>query len=465
MTDRDREDFMKRLLDFFASLKTAIFLMIVLAVVSIAGTLVPQLQEDSFYIREYGPGIFKAFRLFGLTDLYHSWFFIVLLFLFNVNVVVCFSRRFHSKLKIMKKEKDREISSESLKGMKNSEKFVFSGTVSKSAGLIEKSLKSKRFRTERSDSDKRTVIKASKGFIGQFGSDMVHFSILIITIGALVGSLFGFKDFITMNEGEVKNISRGGFDLRLDRFFIEFYKNTQMPKDYYSTLTVLDNNREALKRTIEVNHPLRYKGIWFYQSSYGQSWDVIKSATFRITDNKNKKSQKVVTFDFKKEFSLPEWDLKLKMADFVSDFIFDTSTKRVFSRSTEHKNPAVLLEVYEKGKLISRPWIFLNFPDAHMSKDDSRFSFQLINYQPVSFSGLQVSKDPGVNIVWAGFFLLTLGLTLTFTVSYKRFWLCLEESGDKISLVLSGNANKNHLSFETEFARTADDLKKILKSS
>ena len=226
--------------------------------------------------------------------------------------------------------------------------------------------------------------------------------------------------------------------------------------------------KEILKKTIEVNDPLRYKGIWFYQSSYGQSWSAIKGATFKVEDrqNKNKKKGKEVTFDFNKDFALPEWGLKVKMVDFVADFIYDTSAKKVFSRSAEHKNPAVLLEIYENGKLISKPWIFLNFPDAQfMKKKDSRYFFQLLNYNPVSYTGLQVTKDPGVNIVLVGFSLLTLGMILAFVVSHKKLWVSLEERDGKVIILTGGSVNKNDLGFEREFAGLTEDIEKQLKGN
>ena len=42
-----------------------------------------------------------------------------------------------------------------------------------------------------------------------------------------------------------------------------------MPKEYLSDLVVPENGREVLKKTIQVNDPLKFKGISFYQSSYG----------------------------------------------------------------------------------------------------------------------------------------------------------------------------------------------------
>ena len=60
------------------------------------------------------------------------------------------------------------------------------------------------------------------------------------------------------------------FAVRNNRFWMETYPNGQ-PKEYSSDLSVIENGREVVRKTITVNDPLVYKGIWFYQSSYGQA--------------------------------------------------------------------------------------------------------------------------------------------------------------------------------------------------
>jgi len=57
--------------------------------------------------------------------------------------------------------------------------------------------------------------------------------------------------------------------VRCDRFEISFYKGGGRPKEFVSELTVIENGQEVMQKTIEVNDPLFYKGLTFYQSSYG----------------------------------------------------------------------------------------------------------------------------------------------------------------------------------------------------
>ena len=74
--------------------------------------------------------------------------------------------------------------------------------------------------------------------------------------------------------------------------------------------------------------------------------------------------------------------------------------------------------------------------------------FQLNSYEQKLYTGLQVSKDPGANIIWAGSFLLILGL-LMFYISEYRVWVIINQQGETthIKLVLSGN-RKTSISLE-----------------
>ena len=60
-----------------------------------------------------------------------------------------------------------------------------------------------------------------------------------------------------------------GHDMPNYRFEIQ-YQPPQMPKDYISELTVLEDGQERVRRHIEVNHPLSYGGYLFHQQSWGQ---------------------------------------------------------------------------------------------------------------------------------------------------------------------------------------------------
>ena len=66
------------------------------------------------------------------------------------------------------------------------------------------------------------------------------------------------------------------FHLALEDFTIEYYEadstdqHHRMPRDYFSDIKVLENNKVVTSKKIEVNKPLHYGGYYFLQHEYGR---------------------------------------------------------------------------------------------------------------------------------------------------------------------------------------------------
>jgi ResB-like family len=58
------------------------------------------------------------------------------------------------------------------------------------------------------------------------------------------------------------------FTLKLDRFTAAFHPGTMMASKFVSNVTRVENGSEA-KATIQMNEPMRYEGLTFFQASYG----------------------------------------------------------------------------------------------------------------------------------------------------------------------------------------------------
>ena len=82
------------LFDFFRSLKLTIFLLILLATLSIIGTLIKQNAPSGEYIQRYGVGLFNVLDFFDLFNMYHSGWFSAILMLLVVNLITCSIHRF-----------------------------------------------------------------------------------------------------------------------------------------------------------------------------------------------------------------------------------------------------------------------------------------------------------------------------------------------------------------------------------
>jgi len=354
----------------FLSVKTTIFLLISIALVSIVGTIIPQQKTIDLYVNQYGETLYHLFDLLGFFNIFDSWWFQLLLVLFMTNLIVCSLHRV-PKVWTLRNQTRRE-------------------------------------------------------WIGRIGPHITHFSLIIILTGSLIGNIWGFKGYVNIPQGESRKavMVNGsgqtldlGFTIRCDRFEVTYYPGSEMPKEYSSDLTIFEKDREVLRKTIQVNDPLQYKGISFYQSSYGvlppQPGEDRKAELEIIPKGNGSRGYRLQIAEGETK-QIPGTDRRVQFATFLPDFSLGEG-KKPFSRSDQPNNPAVQVNIYENGKLSYRGWSFLKYPDFHASRDDD-YQVRFINYfgSGRSYTGLMVVKDPGVWVVWTGFGLLVLGLFLSF---------------------------------------------------
>ena len=89
------------------------------------------------------------------------------------------------------------------------------------------------------------------------------------------------------------------------------------------------------------------------------------------------------------------------------------------------------------------------------------YTFSLDGLETSHYTGLQVNKDPGVNIVWAGFFLIITGFFVTFFTFHIRMWVRVSSESQKINISVAGTSNRNPVGLERELMRLTNDLKKL----
>ena len=252
------------------------------------------------------------------------------------------------------------------------------------------------------------------------------------------------------------------FAIRCDDFEVSFYQKSQRPKDYKSSLTVIEDGKEVTKKVIEVNDPLYYKGVYIYQSSYGtvsEQGEVLLSIAPRTGEQKPRQYKAKVG----ERFNLEKKGYELEVKQFVPDFSLGPK-KEVVSRSQELRNPAVKIALFKGTTLLEEKWIFAKFPDFHGS-EKGEYRINLLEFSGKEFTGLQLTKDPGVWVVWAGCFLLTLGCYIIFFMDHRRLWVKVEPKKGEYLLTMAGTSNKNMVYFSKLFDQIHQDLKKIGKTA
>jgi len=284
----------------------------------------------------------------------------------------------------------------------------------------------------------------------------------------LAGTL-GFQGYMNLAEGESASALFNkktreqhplDFTLRCDKFEVTYYDRGNMPKDYKSTLTVIEQGKEVLTKTIEVNDPLIYRGIYFYQSSYGIAPGGGGEVLLRIIPlggGQGREYRAAVNRRFQIEGTQDAAEVESILPDFAMD-----GQGGFFSRSDEPRNPAARVIIYPNGKEPYKIWAFAQFPDFHR-KPDALYTVSFLQYYPRFYTGLQVTRDPGVWIVWVGCTVLILGIGFAFFSSHRRIWLKIEKHDKNYTAVLAGASTKNRHAFAGEFSRLYEHLKNMEK--
>ena len=447
-----------------SSVKLTFGLLITLAVLSIVGTVIPQQQGVNEFARRLSPDILQFFISLNLFDMYHSFWFRILLALLTLNLLICSFDRFPRTWRLFKArpKPDRLKLFENLSPDRS---FTIKGELDHTADRAFDLLTGhfKRIQTKRTP--KSHFFYGEKGRYSYFGVYLVHFSILVILIGAIVGSLWGFEGYVNIPEGGAVNsftmregkTSRGlGFIVRLDKFVLEFY-DTGAPKEFESDLRFFAGSREIMKGSVRVNHPITVRGITFYQSSYGNMAG--ESVSLKLS---RKGSKPEVTRLVAKKGSL----LQLPGAEGQFEVIQIEKNLRGIM------GPAAMISVKDKeGKKLNF-WVFQDFeslrkrfPPAMLKStflDPSAFkpyTFFLEKIESRYYTGLQVSKDPGVPLVWLGCFVMVVGFFVAFFSSHKKVWVRVSNQDDRLEISIAGRVNKNPLGLERELDMVTQKLR------
>ena len=252
-------------------------LLLTIAVASIAGTLIPQNESIPFYLTKYGEPVYRIFSTLDIFDMYNSWWFHSLLVLLTANIVVCSVDRLPGTWKAVFPKSSTPNPSK-FRNLMNKETFESRLSLDALTESCRKLVAGGFAGGGIQQTSEGFFILGEKGRWTRFGVYAVHLSIILLLVGALIGSMFGFDGYVNIAEGEavsaVKLRNSGGFQkldfqLRCDAFKVTFYPSGS-PKEYRSSMTVIEQGKSVLHKEIIVNSPLRYKGINIFQSSYGQ---------------------------------------------------------------------------------------------------------------------------------------------------------------------------------------------------
>ena len=481
---------------FFSSVKLAVVLLIILAIVSVIGTVIQQNQPTEQYLKEYSQATVNVLEAIGLFDMYHTWWFVLLLFFLTANLTICTLDRFPKTLQIIKAPL-KPLEDEMLKALPFKKEITFKGGMDKAEARASKVLTSRRYRLRVSGGPGVQHLYTQKGVYSRLGVYITHLSIILIFTGALIGVFFGFKAFLNLPEGEASRVaylrnepmwdkimaSIGisesrvvvdprstvpamplGFYVRCDNFDVDYYTGamgpTGMPSEYHSTLSVFDlKGRPILQKRIRVSDPLTFHGITFYQSSYGPLPGVRGKVILNIRPKNTLSSGETVVIDPGTEKFVNSIDRTIRPVGIAPFALRDPSTGEVMFRHTENNemvNPAVELEVYKGRKMLYKTTVLKMDPGQPFMPED--YTITYAGYWGARYTGLQVTKDPGVWVVYTGFILLCVGPVIAFFGSHRKLWVRIQDRKGHALITVAGSSSRNRLAFEREVNKIAEEV-------
>jgi cytochrome c biogenesis protein len=438
---------MQKIWNFLASVKLSFFLLLILAAMSILGTVIPQNEHASIYIKHFGQANGGLILALGLDDMYHSSWFLALMAALGANLVVCSLDRLPKTLKIIKKDPKDEVK----RNRKPDDSLIIEAgateTAQKAASLLKKRLGDVTHDTR--PEDQARLLFSQKGAWSRFGVYGVHFSILIIFAGAVVGSIWGFSGRVNISrDSTISSISlkngaphKLGFSVRLDHAQTTYYeKHKGMPSEYRADITFLQNKKEAAKAVLKVNHPAEFEGVVFYLSTIGESPKKLLAKIVR-----NGKAQEV-TLLHRRWTDLPGGG-KAGVMEFRKHIHMGEAYSGPFARIAylpgNDQKPIVMPAF--KGKVMP-------------SKEPVQF--EIVQAITVPYCGFSVKYDPGVWFIWVGCTLMVLGFLATFYSSHKKIWIrVIPQEGNACQVEVCHSANKNKVGIKKLAQKLVQDLK------
>ncbi|MCI2429279.1 cytochrome c biogenesis protein ResB [Candidatus Acetothermia bacterium] len=445
---------------FFTSITLAIVLISLIALFSFVGTLIPQetFTREVDYIARFGFEGYQILKQLQLTDIFGSWYFLFVMALFTLNLTACTVKRLRASWRYWKLPM-LALPPDALKRLEHTRSWegpVTSDTVPS----LERDLQRRGYRVRRES----TQLLAEKWRWERFGIDLFHIALLVVIFGGLTTMLAGFRAFEIAHQGSLIELPGADFQLKVNRFWSENYEDTERVMDWHSEITVIENDREVFTQTIEVNAPLRYEGYNVYQSAFGTDWQGAARVTLAISRaDGSELGEFAGTVD--DGFEIPEEKLLVKVGAFLPDFAL-TENLIAYSRTQRLENPGTYIEIFDlQGTRLMRTWAFSRaemqqFWESSMARVSGAtpYRVRLVGMTAPEFTGLQITKDPGLPIVYFGFLLVVLGLSVHIYFKHQQIWVHFGES----EIVIGGMARNRPRAFAQEFERLVNEIQKII---
>lgn len=299
--------------ELLSSMRFAISLLCIIAITAVIGTVLKQNEAMPNYVNQFGPFWFEVFQYLGLYSLYSAWWFLLIMGFLVLSTSLCLIRNAPKMLKDMRSWREH-VREQSLRNFHHRFEWQRPQTQDQLTQEVLARLKNLGYQSKLVDKEGAQLISAKRGAGNKWGYIFAHTAIVVICVGGLLDSDLSirmqvwfdgklpyqgggiaiaqipeqhklslsnptFRGSIAIPEGmsgstvviqQPKGVllQELPFTIQLNQFKVDYY-STGMPKLFSSEVEIKDHETgKSFPATVQVNHPLIYKGIAVFQSSF-----------------------------------------------------------------------------------------------------------------------------------------------------------------------------------------------------
>jgi cytochrome c biogenesis protein len=311
-------------LELLSSMRFAISLLTIICIASVIGTVLKQNEPATNYVNQFGPFWAEFFATLKLNAVYSAWWFLLILAFLVLSTSLCIARNTPKILADLKTYKEN-IREQSLKAFHHKAEGSLDDAPEAAAHRLGQLLATGgwkvKLQSRETPQGTGWMLAAKAGAANKLGYIAAHSAIVLVCVGGLLdGDLmvraqmwFGGKavysgggliaDVPAQHRLSERNPAFRGnlmvaedtasstailsqssgillqdlpFTIELKKFIVEYY-STGMPKLFASDIVIHDKaTGEKKDARVEVNHPVSYKGIEIYQSSFDDGGSSVK---------------------------------------------------------------------------------------------------------------------------------------------------------------------------------------------
>lgn len=474
---------LSRAMDFISSVKFGVVLLCLLVVLSIIGMLIVQQNVNGFdaFYAGLTPAEKTVFGALGFFDIYHSFYFNLLLLVLSLNIVLASIDRFPTAWAYIVRPK----LTGSRKWLENRDQTsvvnLSSSSLEDSAKALSAAMTKRGFKTTETEKDGGLFVFGETGKWNRIGAYLVHVCLLTLFLGHFIALQTGFDADVGFQPGQTTNeIELIEFDLdKQNRFSaalpfsitcddiqqklidpngsIETFNTL----DWVTSITINDPEYGVTSVDVGLNRPFSYRGYRFFQAQTVPIGNA-RTISLQLVPESGSSSPAVVNIKRNGSTTLEDGTL-VKYIEFLPDFTFN-SEGQPDTRSSDYNNPAAVLTVTPKGEQPVRIFAFAGniADDIPVGAPKAGYKWKLQSFEKSPRAHiLSIKYDPynGAFIAWYfGGIGLIGALSFVFFFSHRRVWGLLSETENGCEIVLAGEANRNHQAFEERFEKLTSDL-------